>query len=158
MKKCEHFRDLILTDHIDGQLDKNAAGSLENHLLKCSDCREFFKEIKDKATLPWAQALRQPVPAELWIKIQEKIENEERSSDLISDLLDRIKGLIVYPRLVPVLASLVLMLLVGSVTVNTIQIKQAQEKDQGEYLISLLSSSSQAESNDLGTPIEHYFL
>ena len=29
MKKCDHFKDLILTDYIDGELDKNTAGSLK---------------------------------------------------------------------------------------------------------------------------------
>ena len=67
----------------------------------------------------------------------------------------------VFPRMVPIFASLVLMFLVGSVTVNTVQIQQAKEKEQGEYLVSLLSSaggSSPGDNNDLGTPIEHYFL
>ena len=53
------------------------------------------------------------------------------------------------------------MFLAGSVTFNTIQMQQAKDKEQGEYLVALLAStgsSVQTDNNDLDTPIEHYFL
>ena len=163
MKKCEYFKDLILTDYIDGELDKNTVGSLENHLLDCSDCRAFLKEVKNNAAIvpvPCSvDVFRQPVPAELWDAVKQDIEHKWTSP--LENFIGKLKGLIVLPRLVPVFASLILMLLVGSMTFNTIQIQQAKEKEQGEYLVSLLSStgnSSQGDNNDLGTPLEHYFL
>jgi anti-sigma factor RsiW len=161
MKKCEQFKDLILTDYMDGELDKELKTSVESHLLDCGDCRAFFKEVKNKAALPFQQASRQPVPEELWLTIRQGIEGQAQSSSPIEALMDRLKGLIIFPRLVPVFASLALMFLAGSVTLNTINIQRAQAKDQGEYLVSLLStsgSSASSDSNDLGTPIEHYFL
>ncbi len=161
MKKCEHFKDLILTDYIDGELDKNLAGSLENHLLDCSECRAFFKEVKNNAALPFQQARHQPVPAGLWGAIKQSITYENKATTPLADFIDRLKGLIVFPRMVPVFASLILMLLAGSVTLNTIQIRQVKERDQGEYLVSLLSPTSpsvSSDNNDGGTPIEHYFL
>jgi len=160
MKKCDQFKDLVLTDYIDGELDKNFAGSLESHLLDCSDCRAFFKEVKDVA-LPFQQSLRQPVPAGLWVAIKQNIEQENQTSNPFANFIDQLKGLMVFPGMVPVFASLILMLLAGSVTLNTIHLQQDRAKDQGEYLVSLLSStgpSAQAENNDGGTPIEHYFL
>jgi len=161
MKKCDYFKDLILTDYIDGELDKNVAGSLERHLLDCSDCRAFFKEVKNNAAMPFQQVLRQPVPAGLWDTIKQNIEHENQASGPIADLIDKLKGLIVFPRLVPVFASLILMLLAGAVTFNTIQIQQARDKAQGEYLVSTLGSTGSlalADNSGLGTPIEHYFL
>ena len=161
MKKCDHFKELILTDYMDGELDKDAVAGLESHLLDCVDCRAFFKEVKNNAVVPFKQALRQPVPAELWDTIKQNIEQKDQVSNPLEDLLDKLKGLIVFPRMVPVFASLVLMLLAGSVTLNTIQVQQAKEKDQGEYLVSLLSptsTSTSSDNNDGGTPIEHYFL
>ncbi len=165
MKKCDHFKDLILTDYIDGELDKNLAGSLENHLLDCSDCRAFFKEVKDNAAIfpvsCSANVLHQPVPAGLWDTIKQSIEHENQASSPLADFIAQLKGLIIFPRMVPVFASLILMLLAGSVTLNTIQIQQAKAKDQGEYLVSLLSSTGHSvpsDNNDFGTPIEHYFL
>ncbi|MDE2027665.1 MAG: zf-HC2 domain-containing protein, partial [Candidatus Omnitrophica bacterium] len=41
MNRCEHFKEAILTDYIDGRLDKKAADLLEGHLLDCGDCRAF---------------------------------------------------------------------------------------------------------------------
>jgi anti-sigma factor RsiW len=161
MKKCEQIKDLILTDFIDGELDKGLAESIENHLLDCSDCRAFFKEVKNNASLPFQKALQGPVPAQLWSAIKEKIESENQAKGPIEDILDKLRGLTVFPRLVPVFASVALMLIVGSVTFNTVQVQQAKDKDQGEYLVALLSPtgpSTQGDNNDLGTPIEHYFL
>ena len=161
MKKCDHFKDLILTDYIDGELDKNSAGSLESHLLDCSDCRVFLKEVKDNAALPFQQVLHQPIPAQLWDTIKQNIEHENQARSPLADLIAQLKGWVVAPRMVPVLASLILMFLAGSVTLKTIQIQQAREKDQGEYLVALLSlrdPSVPSENNDWGTPIEHYFL
>ncbi len=161
MKKCDQFKDLILTDYIDGELDKNSAESLESHLLDCGDCRTFFKEIKNNTVLPFQQALRQPVPAGLWDAIKQSIDHENQAAGPLADLIARLKGWLVFPRMVPVFASLILMFLAGSVTLNTIQVRQARDKDQGEYLVSMLSptsTSGQADNNGWGTPIEHYFL
>jgi hypothetical protein len=161
MKKCDHFKDLILTDYIDGQLGKGMAENLESHLLDCGDCRAFFKEIKNNVTAPLQQATRQPVPSELWSTIKQNIELKNQATSPITDLVERIKGLFIFPRLIPILASCILMFLAGSVTLNTIHLQQVKDQDQGEYLVSLLSptgTATAADNNDGGTPIEHYFL
>jgi hypothetical protein len=161
MKKCDHFKDLILTDYMDKELDKDLSESLESHLLDCSDCRAFFKDVKDAVALPFQQASHQPVPAELWSAVKEGIEHANQAGDPLADFIERLKGFIVFPKMVPVFASVILMFLAGSVTLNTIQVQQAKDKDQGEYLVSLLSPTSlstSSDKNDGGTPIEHYFL
>ena len=160
MKKCEQFKDLILTDYIDGELKKDLSVSLEAHLLDCSECRDFLREVKSNAVTPFMQIQRQPVPAELWDAVKQGIEDKNQTTDPVGDFIAQLKGLLFFPRMVPVFASLVLMLLVGSVTLNNVQIQQTKAQDQGEYLVSLLTpaASSSVESNDLGTPIEHYFL
>jgi len=158
MKKCEPFKDLILTDFIDGQMDRDSAKRLESHLQGCDDCRAFLNEVKVNAVLPFAKASHQPVPAELWDRIKADIENEVPEPGRLAGIIDGLKGLFIFPRLVPVFASLMVMLLVGSIGLNTVQVKQAQAKEQGEYLVSLLSPSSPGDSNEAGGPIEHYFL
>jgi hypothetical protein len=165
MKKCDHFKDLILTDYLDGELDKDSTGNLENHLLDCTECRAFLKEVKNNAVIfpvsCSANVLHQPVPGELWDAIKQNIEHDSQVSSPFPDFVVKLKGLFVFPRMVPIFASLVLTFLVGSVTLNTIQIHQTKDKDQGEYLVSLLSStgsSAPSDNNDSGTPIEHYFL
>jgi len=160
MKKCDHVKDLILTDYIDGQVDKNIAGEIENHLLDCNDCRVFLKEVKSSVIFPLSQIQRLPVPAELWDRIKQNIEDENQAVSPLLEFFNKLKGLLLFPRMVPVFASFILMFVAGSVTLNTIQMQQAQAKDQGEYLVSLLNPTSTAslDSSDPGTPIEHYFL
>ncbi len=161
MKKCDHFKGLILTDYIDGELDKNSLEIVESHLLGCSDCRAYLKEVKNNTAFLYQQALHQQVPAGLWDAVREHIEEENHLTNPLEDFIDKLKGLMVFPRMVPIFASLLLMLLVGSVTLNSIQSQRAQAKDQGEYLVALLSSTgtgSPSDNNEWGTPIEHYFL
>ena len=161
MKKCDQFKDMILTDFIDGQLDKKAAKEVEDHLLDCASCRAFFKEVKENAAIPFQQVSRQAVPEGLWSAIRENIEQEQQQKNPLADVFEHLKGLLIFPRMVPVFASLMLMLLVGSVTLNNIQIQQVKDRDQGEFLVAMLSptnGSTASEGGDLGTPIEHYFL
>jgi len=159
MRKCDHFRDLILTDYLDGELNKVLSGNVESHLLDCSDCRLFLKEVKSNAALPLRQVSRQPVPAELWDMISKDLNSEDQKTYPFMELVDRLKVFFVFPKMVPVFASLAAMFLAGSLTLNTIHLQQAKAKDQGEYLISLLSPTDALTDNNEGkTPIEQYFL
>ena len=161
MKKCEEFKDLILTDYIDGELDGALTRKMEDHLLECSDCRAFLKEVKSLTATPLHQAPLQTVPGAVWDSIKEEIQREDQKVSPFEELIERIRGWIVYPKLVPVFASLVLMFLVGSVSLNTMHVRQARAQDQGEYLISLLEPTdvtTTADNNDGSTLIEHYFL
>jgi predicted anti-sigma-YlaC factor YlaD len=157
MKRCDQIKELIMTEYIDGLSDKIVIGQVEGHLLDCSECRAFFKDVKN-TVVPFEQASQQPVPAELWASIKQSIEQKHQAVNPLEGFMEGLKGLMVFPRLVPVFASLVLMVLVSTVSLNTIQVQQAQAKDQGEYLVSLLSPTAPTESNDGKTPIEQYFL
>ncbi len=159
MKKCEQIKDLILTNYMDGQLDLKLRQGVEEHLLDCRDCRAFFKEIKNHTVLPFHQGNPQPVPAQLWSNIKESLAEDQQPA-LGQGLVEALKDLFVFPRLVPMLASLVVMLMAGTVSLNTIQEQHLQDKDQGEYLVSLLGKATAAatETIEPSTPIEHYFL
>ncbi|MDE1921430.1 MAG: anti-sigma factor [Candidatus Omnitrophica bacterium] len=159
MKKCGHFKDLILTDYIDGRLDKNAVAALESHLLECSDCSAFFKEVKNTAVSPFHRALQQPPPAGLWEAVKQAVEQEEQPG-FGENFINGLKGWMVFPRLVPVAATLVLMLLAGGVSLTTLQADRAQEKADASYLVSLFNAGggTSSDNTSLGTPIEKYFL
>ena len=43
MKKCDYFKDMILTDYLDGELDKYASAEVESHLLDLHRMPCFFK-------------------------------------------------------------------------------------------------------------------
>ena len=158
MKECERFKDFILTDYIDGELDKKSVGDIESHLLGCRECRFFLKEVKNSTAVALQQALHEP-PAELWDMVRQGIEQEKQGRNALWDIFEQLKGLTLFPKMVPVFASLILMFLAGSVTLSTLQGQRVKAQDQGEYLVALLSSTgAPADSNDQTGPIEHYFL
>jgi len=158
MKNCEQYRELIFTDYIDGQLDAKMVAMVEDHLMDCSDCRLIFKELKTSAA-PIKTVELQEVPSELWSRIKENIEEQPQEQNLLEEMLENLKGWLAFPKMVPVLASFLVMFLAGSVTLNTMYIQQAQAKDQGEYLVSVLTpDTSTSPEAQLGSPIESYFL
>lgn len=158
MKNCEQYRELIFTDYVDGQLDAKLVALVEDHLMDCSDCRLIFKELKTSIA-PLKTAEPQEVPVELWSQIKEKIETPPQEQNFLEQMLENLKGWLVFPRLVPVLASFLVMFLAGSVTLNTMYVQQAQARDQGEYLASVLTPDATVSSEtQAGTPIESYFL
>lgn len=161
MKKCDAIRDLVLTDYIDGELDKNIQVIMESHLQNCRDCRAFAQAVKNNATGPFQKAHRQPVPVVIWETIRENIEAKGKKYNFLEGCYGRLKELVFIPKFVPVFASVVLMFLIGSVALNTIQIDQVKDKDQGEYLVSLLDTTGslvQTDNNGFETSIERYFL
>ncbi len=162
MKKCDQFKDLILTDYMDAEAGQELSGGLESHLQDCADCRAFYKEVRNNAVLPFAGLPQQPVPAQLWENIREKLERQGQAAEgPLEEFIENLKGWLIWPRLVPVLASFILIFLAGSVTLNTMRLQQAKDKEQGEYLSSLLEPTGPLalnDNNDGKTAIEHYFL
>lgn len=155
MRKCNHIRDLILTNYVDGEMDAVMARGVENHLMDCADCRAFFKEVKNNFL--FLQQTPRQVPEGLWEAVKQNIERQNQPP-AFEGFWEKLKGLLVFPRLVPVFASLALMLTVGSVAVKNIQIRQAQDRDQGEYLVTMLSLAGPSTQTAEEGPIEHYFL
>lgn len=161
MPTCDHFRQWVLTDYIDGELADNVRRDMEGHLRTCRDCRAQAKEVKDSVVVPFTKASRQAVPAVIWERVKQNIEEKRAAHNPVEGFLDGLKNLWALSRLVPVFASLMLMFVAGSVAVHVLQTNRDKEKDQGEYLVALLDSPgplAQTESNGFGTPIEHYFL
>jgi anti-sigma factor RsiW len=160
MKKCEYFKDLLLTDYLDGQLDEISTANMEGHLLDCSDCRAFLKEVKETVA-PLERALRLTPPAELWQAVKQGLEEKQRPHGFWDNFVEGLRGWMVVPRLVPILATMVLMVLAGGISLNTIRVDGARERSQGEYLMAVIGSAgaeASSDNNNLGTPIEQYFL
>ena len=139
MKSCEEFKDLIVTSYIDAQIDKVSKNNLESHLLDCADCRAYLREVKAYAVVPFQNAPLEPVPSQLWDSIAQEIVKQHQSKDLVANIIGQFKGLLALPRLVSILASLMVMFLVGSITYNNINIQKAKSTEQAEYLVSLIN-------------------
>ena len=161
MKKCDYYKDLIFTDYIDGELAKLASQDLEDHLLDCSSCRLFFKEVKSKALLPLPPGKPQTPPPELWASIKQQINEENQATDPVADLMDRLTAWLGSFKILPAFSSFIVIFMVGSMALNTVHLQRAQAVDQATYLTSLLSPAAFSlplDNTELKTPIEHYFL
>ena len=156
MDKCEQFKDLILTDYIDGEADQTVKQQIDAHLLVCPDCLRLAEEVKKNAVVPFTQVSREAVPDGIWEGIKERIGQEAPWHTRVQDFVSALAG----PRAVPAFAGLVLLTLVWSTVLHDQQLRQVKEKEQGEYLVSVLSSTDQSAETDntAETPIETYFL
>lgn len=74
--KCERARELILTDHMDGELGPERRREIEDHLRVCAECGSFEKRAREDAVRPFALAKNEKPPAYLWESIKAKIASE----------------------------------------------------------------------------------
>ena len=162
MDICKGFRDLILTDYIDGEADAAIRKRIDEHLLRCPGCRALVKEVQENLIRPFSPDEREPVPEEVWSSIREKIGNETAvSKTVVKDLIGRWLEFFIWPRLSLVLGNFVMLILIGAVVFHQQQIQQAKEKEQGAYLVYLFGTnevSPETENNGGDTSIEKYFL
>ena len=165
MNNCERFKDLILTDYIDQELDSQGKLELENHLKICSHCRDFLQEVKNE-TIPALEPIdRPPVPERIWTAIKERIEAQEQSSPYSVGFWQRLRESCSFPQLAPVIGAMALftIFLVGNFYNQ--ENKQARAKAQVEYLayvlepeMTTLDSDLDSDEEDTQNEIENYFL
>ncbi len=158
MNICKDIQELILTNYLDGEIDQELKIRIDRHLDECAECRKFAAEAKETLIVPFQQAPAEKVPAHLWTAIKDKIENVEAPAPQMH-WARRWVETFSYLKLAPILAGLILFILIGPRVLQTQEAKKVQASEQGEYLASLLDSTSSLDSDDdTETPLEAYFL
>ncbi|MDD2702814.1 MAG: anti-sigma factor [Candidatus Omnitrophica bacterium] len=160
MNECRKFRDVILTDYLDGELDKESRERLEAHLSVCTACRIFAREAKEQLGDSFKEVRPEPVPEELWRNIRGRIEAENRTRDIAGEILERVFKPFLRPQLVPAYIVFLVFFFSGAFVAHN-RIKLVTEIEQGRYLMSTLGEEASAEgleNANLGTAIEEYFL
>jgi predicted anti-sigma-YlaC factor YlaD len=71
--KCERARELMLTDHMDGELDAKGQREMREHLRVCEECGNFEKLARENSVKPFAITGKEKPPSYLWEGIKEKI-------------------------------------------------------------------------------------
>jgi anti-sigma factor RsiW len=153
MEPCKQFQDIILTEYFDGELDQPTKAKINEHLANCPACFDFAAEVKRNLITPFSKVSREEVPSHVWSSIKNRIENESSESNWFQRLLQSLT----FPQLTPVLGSLIVIVLVSVTLFHNQQIRQAKDKAQGDYLVSIVGSSG-LDNGGLGTPLEEYFL
>ena len=82
MNKCNKFREVLLTDYWDKEINNELRSRVESHLNACPECRQFAEEIRSHLERPFEHAVREKVPDRVWVAIKEEIENEKDYKDV----------------------------------------------------------------------------
>jgi hypothetical protein len=157
MNNCHKIKDLILTDYIDQELPEDQKNEVSAHLTFCVNCQKFAEETAQTLVVPFSNAPKEQVPEHLWDDIKSKIQ-EDTAFAPQSNLIERFFLGLKYPKFAPILMSLILLLIIGSLSAHNSQLKQTKDKDQVQYLSALLDSETDTSANNFGTSIEEYFL
>ena len=161
MKPCDKYRDWILTDDLDGEMDTAGKLLLEEHLKSCSECFAYRAQVQKTLGVPFKARPSMAVPAHIWQTIKERIEVEEISGEPRRNFLFGWMESLSLRQWAPALTAALMLALTGTVFLQSQQARLAREKDQGAYLAALLTSgstSADTEAASFGTPIEKYFL
>ncbi len=166
--KCEHVKELILTDYLDEQLGKEQKAQIEKHLTICKGCKEYELLTRTAAVEPFDNLEKYSPPEATWNKIREHIEEElplQEPTSSIADLINRIKTFLYIPKPAFVVTTMIV-LLCAVITVIKLQpedqkIVKVNPESQIEcinYLITVFDQETMNGNDDFGTSIEELFL
>ncbi len=85
--KCKDVRNAILTDYLDDQASCKQAVFVNEHLVQCVDCQEFFEQSQKILVDPFKAVHEVKVPDHVWTKIKEACQ-----SSLQLSWVDRVRA------------------------------------------------------------------
>jgi len=159
--QCEQCQQLILTDYLDGETNDTQNREIEEHLSRCPQCKEFAHNAKKITVEPFENMERlQPSP-QVWVNIQEKINQPQEQPDVLAGFLDKVKELLSAPRPAFALATALAVILMIVTLVpnkgNQSNVARIDPVEQIEYMASL-EIYEPDENGYYETDIEEYFL
>ncbi len=166
--KCKYIKELILTDYLDEQMEKEQKAQVEKHLTICKDCKEYELSTKTAVIGPFDNLERPNPPEAIWHKIREQIEEElplQGPTNSFADFISRIKTFLYIPKPAYVVTT-IMVLLLAVITVIKLptedrKIVKASPESQVEcinYLMSVFDQETINGNDDFGTSIEELFL
>ncbi len=166
--KCEYVKELILTDYLDEQLEKEQKTQIEKHLTICKGCKEYELLTRTAVVEPFNNLKRHNPPEAAWHKIREQIEEElplQEPTNSFADLILKVKTFLYIPKPAFVVTTIIV-LLIAVITVMKLQpedqkIVKVNPESQIEciaYLISVFDQETVNGNDDFGTSIEELFL
>ena len=163
--KCREWQDIILTDYLDDQMNKEQVVQLEEHLSSCQECREFSANARKAVIEPFEHVQKGEPSENVWHNIKEAISENQDEREYVH-LWDRIKELVFIPR--PAMAFTTIAILFLSVTLvlnnrnQQLQIVKSvlmqSQMDDVSYAFDELAYFSEENGLYEETDIEEYFL
>lgn len=158
---CERIQEFILTDYLDGVLEKNVRKELEIHLANCPQCLDFAKVARKTAFESFEGASKAAPPTHVWARIEERLQENYAPSQIESpSWLENLKSLFSLPRSALALAA-VLVLFVAAGTIDQVKPRpKTLSQSSVEYFVSLVDSAADdsVHDDDFGTDVEQVFL
>lgn len=71
--RCERIQELILTDHMDKELDEKGRREVDAHVSSCASCRQFQREALKRASEPFRLAQAEEAPSYIWERVKRRI-------------------------------------------------------------------------------------
>lgn len=158
--KCNEIQDLILTDYIDKEADKQLSAEITQHLKHCQACREFLQIAEAAVIKPFESLNREQPGEEVWQNIKSQIDLDEDAAE--EGLLSRWRKIIM-PYFVPALGLYLLcMAFIGVFGQSSDKVQSPTAENGGieqiEYFASLTDLDEDESLGEFADYIEEYFL
>jgi anti-sigma factor RsiW len=159
--KCDRVKELLFTDHTDGEIKANSREAVKRHIAKCQECREIEKNVMRMREAFHDMRPVEP-PAYLWPRIKEAVSIKEAKKPAVSvNILGTLKDFVFAPRYVfarATAAALVILVMVFAGFAIQRHYMTSEISYQDEIGISSLEMNGSDASYNMGTAAEEYFL
>ena len=169
MANCKKIQNLILTDYLDGEMDKSL---VEKHIASCKDCKRFLGIVEKTTVKPLENAKKLELDQDaIWTKIQGQIREEENESiEYLPEItiFDQIKQVFFSLKSAFVVLGLIVLFYVIFVSnfnnnkfylvKDTKDIVDSNTMDSYEDLYLAYFQDQSQDYEDYGSDLEEYFL
>ena len=158
--RCDKIRDLLLTDYMDNELDRNTANAVKKHLLICPACLKLDQKLRAQRSI-MTSSEKNINHEKIWENIRLQI-TSEKSAEIIYGLgvLDRMKEAFFNTRpafrFATALTAITCLIIAAGVFIGA----QTYYRQESDDILSVYTLNGQSVDllNNLGTNIEDYFL
>lgn len=140
---CQKARDLILTDQIDGELNRARQDELDKHMLSCPACREFEMSARKNLSGIFANTKNAEPPVYLWEGIKDRIAHDSARKGLASGLLTRLRdvasAIFRIPKPVMAFAATAIIIIAILVSIPAIRSRDLDNylNEQADFMVTL---------------------
>lgn len=160
---CKKIQRLLLTDYLDGELDRGTLGHIKQHMDSCAHCKAVEQKLQE-VRAPFKKAKHINPPARIWQCICERITAEQilPEGSLFECLVERLREFL-FIRRQPVFATatITLTIIIFALIFIHIPVQRQIETDAWNVVakdIGFWIDEKDGAIYDFGTDIEEYFL
>lgn len=154
--ECKKMRGLIMTDYLDGNLDKPTLKEVEAHIAACPGCRGLVSELTSIRASLKKESPQSP-PPQVWERIRADIARVPMKYSLAGNFAESIRSWIVNRRPAVVIAAAAILIFAVLTVTRLMPQNNPLAPDDIISIISLEENGDYADYN-FGTPAENYFL